>query len=67
MSAHVRGDLICKLAFLAFDGDGQPVAHREHAQIDALVQVQLLIQGVQDYRFDVTRSWMDNFSTPQHL
>lgn len=36
------------LLTVASDGDGQPVPHSEHAQIDALVQVQLLIEGVQD-------------------
>lgn len=43
MSSHLQ-----TVAFSAFDGEGQPIPHSEHAQIDALVQVQLLIEGVQD-------------------
>lgn len=55
------------VVILAFDGNGQPVAHSEHAQIDPLVLVQLLIESIQTLRGDVSRSRIHNLSAPQHL
>ena len=52
---------------LAFNDDGQPVAHREHAQFDPLVLVQLLVEGIQSLRGEVTGSRIHHFSAPQHL
>lgn len=55
------------VVILAFDGNGQPVAHSEHAQFDPLVLVQLLIESIQTLRGDVSRSRIHNISAPQHL
>ena len=52
---------------LALDGNCQPIAHSEHAQIDPLVLVQLLIESIQTLRGDVSRSRIHNLSAPQHL
>lgn len=54
-------------ALLAFDGNGQPVTYSEHAQIDPLVLVQLLIQSIQKLGDGVIGSGIDDISTPQHL
>lgn len=51
----------------ASDGDGQPVPDGEHAQIDPLVLVQLLIQGIQGPGGDVTKSGTDDLPAPQNL
>lgn len=56
-----------KAVFSAFNRDGQPVPHSEHAQIDPLVRVQLLIEGIQDPGSDITDGGTDNVSTPKHL
>lgn len=51
----------------AFNGDGQPVAHSEHAQVDPLVFVQLLIESVQTLGGEVSGIRVHHSAAPQHL
>ncbi len=52
---------------LAFNGNGQPIAHSEHAQINPLVLVELLIESIQSLGVDVTGGRVHDLSAPQHL
>lgn len=51
----------------ALKGQGESVPHSEHAQIDPLVLVQLLVEGVQSLGDEVVRGRVHHMSTPQHL
>ena len=55
------------LLTLAFDGNGQPITHSEHAQINPLVLVQLLIKSIQSLGGEVISSRIHDLAAPQHL
>lgn len=51
----------------ALEGEGEAVPDGEHAQIDPLVLVQLLVERVQRLGDEVVRCGVHHAAAPQHL